>query len=221
MSSNQPARSILPESFEGTELSFQTTKPQLSQNTLLARTQRNTELCCPCLGVVCACVCVSQTTHCGHTLSPSYKHSGRHINWHRHCVHVSPSDNSINPHYEHLRIFTSFLCIFSPHPSHNVSRARNKNRTPMHTQTAHTGLFSSRSCVRISNRACWERTNTLTRKDRLATEGANTHTQVLLRSWMIVSVSDKFLKATWPDLTAEQWKQKTKGCRMKCGLRPK
>lgn len=45
---------------------------------------------------VCVCVCVSQTNRCGHTLLPSYKHSGRLINWHRHCVHVSPSDNSVN-----------------------------------------------------------------------------------------------------------------------------
>lgn len=88
-SSDQSTLLTLPGRFEGNELSFFMSVPQLSQNTVLAGTQRNTELCCPRLGVVCVCVCVSNYPlwPCTH----SSKHSGRlfHTNWHRRLHHTS------------------------------------------------------------------------------------------------------------------------------------
>ena len=173
MSPNQQVRSTLSESFRGEGLNT------VSKLTLNCSTGFYWQACwdqekhwallhwhgtgvCVC---VCVCVCVSecvcQSTYCHNTFLHSYKHNDNplYTNWHTEYMHLHQQMML------HACIHITDTYLF-PFFNHQASLSQTTIlHTQLHAQRAHTGFFFSHSCVQISNRACWERTNTLTRKD--------------------------------------------------------
>lgn len=92
----------------------------------------------------------------------------------------------------HTYIQTLMLCLI-----HSCLTCMQQNHTQM---TAHTSLFFPHSCVQISNRASWERTNTLTRKEGV------THAHTLdacAGSSNKLTVLQEITKAAWPALIVD------------------
>lgn len=107
---------------------------------------------------VCLCVSVRVSNYALWPYMHSSKHSGRlfHTNWHRRL-----HQTSIFMHAHTLQ--TLMLPFFFPFPSSHVHATKMAHRCE---HRRHTQAFSfPHSCVLISNRARWGRTNTLTRKD--------------------------------------------------------
>lgn len=79
------------------------------------------------------CLCVCQTTHCGHARIPQNTVADSSIQ--------TGTGASTTRRYSCMHTHCKHLCFhfFSSFPL--FSRARNKNGTQMRAQTAHTGLF--------------------------------------------------------------------------------
>lgn len=138
-----------PECFEGegADLSFYKTNPVLSIEEPTEK-QRNTALCFPGLGVA-------------RMIFP-FAFLQRH--WQLIAYQLAPCTGTYIMH-ACTHMTNTYLCFLSP-PLIKSHMHTTKSPTFTDACVEHTGFFFvSHSCVQISNRARWERTNTLTRKD--------------------------------------------------------